>query len=177
MNTVFLQRELEDCDRQQWRRELAAPLVADQAAQIVKLFVFRAGGEWFGIEPPAVVLTEPMPPVHSVPQRGKALVGVVNLRGSVTLCFSIADALHCLAGPVSARPMMVALVCDGWRVTCRVDDVAGIRSFDRKTLAEPPATLACAATRHVIGIFQADKVSVAWLDRQKLFHTLQEAAR
>jgi chemotaxis-related protein WspD len=177
MNKVFLQKELDWCDRQRWRQQLAAPLVDEQTGQLVKLFVFRAGGEWLGIEPSAVVLTEPMPPVHSVPQRGQALVGVVNVRGSVTLCFSIADALHCLSGPVSVRPMMVVLVYEGWKVACRVDDVAGIRSFDRDTLAEPPATLACAATRHVLGMFQADKVSVAWLDRQKLFHTLQEAAR
>lgn len=175
MKETIFNREPDSCDRQRWQEELAAPQDEARGRSGIRLFVFRCGGEWFGIDPKTVVLTDPLPPVHTVPHRAKALAGVVNLRGAVTLCFSLEEALQCSPGPASARPMLLALAYDGWQITCRVDEASGIFSFDPDTVTAPPATLS--AGRHVTGLFSEGGRSIARLDPEQLFNTLKEAAR
>ena len=176
MNTAFFQREPGAADRERWRSEVAAtPPSSDHEGRLV-LFVFRVGGERFGIEPTHVELATPLPDIHSMPHRGVSLAGVVNVRGTVTLCFSLADVLGCASGPSADRPMLLVLAHGGWRVACRVDDAEGVSSFVQSDLQAPPSTLQAAT--HIKGIFESGNgPGVGWLAVDSLFEAFDAAAR
>lgn len=177
MNHTHYQRDIEPGDREQWRRELAAPAIAARHPNRMQLLVFRAGSEWFGLEPGQVAFVAQLPALHTLPQRGKILAGLVSVRGTITLCFSVAAALNCAPGPDNRRPMMIALTPPDWHCACRVEEVSGVRFFDRDHLLAPPANLACAASGHVRGLFADGARSIAWLDPAPLYKTFAEAAR
>jgi len=178
MKTAFFQREPSAADRERWRSEIAAPPPSANGASRLVLFVFRVGGERFGIEPAHVEHTAPLPGIHSMPHRGVSVAGVVNVRGTVTLCFSLADVLGCAACPVANRPMLLVLIHEGWRVACRVDDAEGVSSFSPSALQTTPTTLEAAGRSHVRGIFESGSGSgVGWLDVESLFNAFDAAAR
>jgi chemotaxis signal transduction protein len=177
MTTAFFQREPRTEDRERWRSEIAAPPSANEDSRLV-LFVFRVGGERFGIEPAHVEHTAPLPDIHSIPHRGISIAGVVNVRGTVTLCFSLANVLGCAAGPASNRPMLIVLTHGGWRVACRVDEAEGVSSFAPSALQAPPTTLEAAGRSRVKGIFESGSgPGVGWLDVDSLFSAFDAAAR
>jgi len=176
MTASFFHREPEPGEREQWRKELAAPAAEDRAHYAIRRFVFRTGSEWFGLDPALLLFTGPLPPVHTVPFRPAGLAGVVNVRGRVTLCFLLEKILQCAPGPATARPMMLALEHAGWQVACRIEEAEGIQLFDPAAIAPPPATLPF-NSRHVTGICTNGKRNVALLDTDRLFTALEEAAR
>jgi chemotaxis signal transduction protein len=178
MTAAFLDREPDAADRERWRQELAAPPAAACDDGRVVLFLFRVGGERFGIEPSFLDLALPAAACHSIPHRSPALAGVVNIRGTVTLSFSLTDILGSLAGPASSSPMLLVLAHNGWRVACRVDVAEGVCGFERSALRPPPATLPEGTRPHVKGIFPSEEnPDVAWLDARSLFAAFDAAAR
>ena len=178
MNPAFFEREPSAADRERWRSQVAAePPSASHEGQLA-LFVFRVGGERFGIEPAHVELAAPLPGIHSIPHRGVSVAGVVNVRGTVTLCFSLADVLGSSSGPDMDRPMLLVLAHRGWRVACRVDEAEGMASFVQSGLQPPPVTLQAAGRAHVRGIFESETgPGVGWLDVDSLFGAFDAAAR
>jgi len=178
MNAAFFQREPAVADRERWRSEIAAvPPAASDHDRLV-LFVFRVGGERFGIRPAHVEHAAPLPGIHSIPHRGVSVAGAVNVRGTVTLCFSLADVLGCAPGPAASRPMLILLSHGGWRVACRVDDTEGVTAFPQSSLRPPPATLHAGGRARVKGIFESENGSgVGWLDAASLFEAFDAAAR
>jgi chemotaxis signal transduction protein len=177
MSTAFLQRKPDAADRERWRAELAAIPPATRHGERLVLFVFRVGGECFGIEPAHVELAAPLPGIHTVPHRGAALAGVVNVRGTVTLCFSLEHILGSTPDTAAARPMLLALTQRGWRVACRVDEAAGVAEFKPSALRPAPATLQATGRSHVKGIFTSGGGrDVAWLDAGSLFEAFDAAA-
>lgn len=176
MNTAFFQREPETADRERWRSEIAATPPSSDHKGRLPLFVFRVGGERFGIEPAHVELAAPLPDIHSMPHRGISLAGVVNVRGTVTLCFSLADVLGCAPGPAAEQPMLLVLAHGSWRVACRVDHAEGMAEFAQPDLQATPSTLQAAT--HVKGIFESGNgPGVGWLDIGSLFEAFDAAAR
>ncbi len=178
MNIAFLQREPDAADRERWRAELAAKPCTTRSDDRLVLFLFRVGGERFGIEPAHVELVAPMPALHTIPHRGVALAGVVNVRGAVTLCFSLADILGTDAGPATARQMMLVLAHRGWRIACRVDGAGGVAAYEQSALLPLPATLQATSRTHLKGIFAArNGRDIGWLDAGSLFDAFDSAAR
>lgn len=178
MKTAFFQRKPGTEDRERWRSEIATPPPSANGDSRLVLFVFRVGGERFGIEPTHVEHTAPLPDIHSMPHRGESVAGVVNVRGTVTLCFSLADVLGCAAGVTAIRPMLLVLTHGGWRVACRVDEAEGVSSFAPSSLQPPPTTLESAGRSHVKGIFDfGSGPGVGWLDADSLFNAFDAAAR
>jgi chemotaxis signal transduction protein len=178
MNAAFFDREPALADRERWRSEIAAtPPTSDREGRLV-LFVFRVGGERFGIEPAHVELAAPLPVIHSMPHRGVSIAGVVNVRGGVTLCFSLADVLGCAPGASADRPMLLVLAHGGWRVAARVDEAEGVSAFAQSSLQPTPSTLQASGRTHVKGIFESgDGRGVGWLDVNSLFGAFDAAAR
>lgn len=178
MNVAFLQREPDAADRERWRDGLASPPPAARNQERLVLFVFRVGAERFGIEPANIDLAAPLPGLHSIPHRGAFLAGVVNVRGAVTLCFSLEDVLGSSPGPATDRPMMLVLSHGGWRVACRVDEAFGVSEFDRASLLPLPATSQAAGRSHLVGILPGgDGHDVGWLEAGSLFEAFDAAAR
>lgn len=178
MTTAFLQREPDAAERERWRVDLAKAAAGTRHVGRVVLFVFRVGAERFGIEPAYLELAAPMPKLHSVPHRGAALAGVVNVRGAVTLCFSLPVILGAAPGQPTTRPMLLVLAKGGWRAACQVDAAEGVADLEYASLRAVPATLHAAGRAKVKGIFPAKTgPDIAWLEADALFEAFDGAAR
>lgn len=154
-----------------------------QAPGSRSVLVFRVGPEWLAL--PSTLLDEVAEsrPRHTLPhRRSGALLGIVNVRGELLACVSIALALGIasnLAGPAGAQragpARLLVLKNDEGRLACPVDEVLGVRRFHPQDLQALPATVTSAATRYTQAILPWQQRSVALLDAQLLLYTLSRS--
>lgn len=148
--------------------------------------VFRVGAEWLALTASALRYVGESRPIHSLPhRRSSAVLGVVNVRGVLTLAASLADLLHIDAlaqtaaatGARAATPRLLVTEWDGETTAFPVDDVEGVAYFGVDELLPAPATLAHAAGRHVRGVFPWRGRSVGVLEPDALFGALTRSLR
>lgn len=148
--------------------------------------VFRVGAEWLALPASALRYVGESRPVHSLPhRRSAAVLGVVNVRGVLTLAASLAELLHIDASaqttaPTGARiatPRLLVTEWDGEMTAFPVDDVEGVAYFGADELLPAPATLAHAAGRNVRGVFPWRGRSVGVLEPDALFGALTRSLR
>ncbi|WP_322069657.1 chemotaxis protein CheW [Paraburkholderia bannensis] len=148
--------------------------------------VFRVGAEWLALPASALRYVGEARPVHSLPhRRSAAVLGVVNVRGVLTLAASLAELLHIDAsaqttastGARIAAPRLLVTEWDGEMTAFPVDDVEGVAYFGAEELLPAPATLAHAAGRNVRGVFVWRGRSVGVLEPDALFGALTRSLR
>ena len=118
--------------------------------------LFRLADEWLAL-PVEVTqeIVEPQPPRSLPHRRGELVLGVINLRGELVICFSLARLLGIAAASAAAPgkpapgrmifPRMIVIGSPGRRVAFPADEVHGIHRFYRSDQTAPPATLTRAA--------------------------------
>ena len=164
-----------------YRADVQADHQADTQARNQGSLVFRVGAEWLAL--PATVLrhVEEARDIHTLPhRRSAAVLGVVNVRGVLTLAVSLAALLHIEAAAPGARlraatPRLLVTEWDGAATAFPVDAVEGVASFGADALLPAPATLAQSGGRHVRGVTHWRGHSVGVLDAGVLFDALFDA--
>jgi chemotaxis signal transduction protein len=140
--------------------------------EIESVIIFRVGNEWFAL--PTQVLDEVvgLRPIHSLPhRRHPALLGIVNVRGDLVACLSIAQLL--IGSSQSAAPSRLIVVRDaGGRLAFPVDEVQHTHHYSLGDLARAPETVARSASRFTKGLFSWRDKSVGRLDDRSLFEAL-----
>ncbi|MFD1560804.1 chemotaxis protein CheW [Paraburkholderia silviterrae] len=163
--------------------------------------VFRVGAEWLALGAQALRYVGEARAIHSLPhRRSPAVLGVVNVRGVLTLAASLAELLRIdvtadataaaaarfatpgagaagAAGARAATPRLLVAEWGGETTAFPVDDVEGVAYFGKDDLLSAPATLAHAAGRHVRGVFAWRGRSVGVLDPDALFGALTRSLR
>ncbi|WP_322046304.1 chemotaxis protein CheW [Paraburkholderia sp. J67] len=151
--------------------------------------VFRVGAEWLALPASALRYVGEARPIHSLPhRRSAAVLGVVNVRGVLTLAASLAELLHiepvapaastaALTGARLATPRLLVTEWDGETTAFPVDDVEGVAYFGADELLPAPATLAHAAGRNVRGVLTWRGRSVGVLESDALFGALTRSLR
>jgi chemotaxis-related protein WspD len=154
--------------------------------------VFRVGAEWFALAASALRYVGEARAIHSLPhRRSPAVLGVVNVRGVLTLAASLAELLRIdpaalpagapdapgHAGARTATPRLLVTEWGGETTAFPVDDVEGVAYFSAAELLPAPATLAHAAGRHVRGVFAWRGRSVGVLEPDALFGALTRSLR
>ena len=168
----------------EWTARLARPHAVASEPNTASVMIFRLGAEWLAL--PASIfqeVAEPRP-VHSLPhRRGKILQGLVNIRGELVVCISLAgtlgidekitvtnaDARH------TAYRRLVVVGTDGGRLAFPVTEVHGIEGFAPSQLLPVPETLALSASRYTRGILAWQGRRVGCLDDASLFTTLNRS--
>lgn len=137
------------------------------------VMVFRLGAEWFAL--PTHVLDEiiPLRAIHSLPhRRHPALLGLVNVRGELVICLSLAHVLLGAGG--AAEPVrLVVMRHEGRRLAFPVDDVQHARHHDRDRLQPVPVTLARSASAFTRGLLAWQGHQVGRLDEALVFAALE----
>lgn len=154
-------------------RRYAQPKAETQAGA-KSAVVFRLAGEWLALGTDVFQEIAPVRPVHSLPHRHDALVtGLVNVRGELLICVSLATALGLAANdaklPPTARHAVVGRGPD--RFVFAAEEIAGLHRYNPKEIAPVPATLAHAQAVHTRGLLTWDKHPVGLLDDGLLLHT------
>lgn len=145
------------------------------------LVIFRIGAEWLALPTPAFQEVAERRFMHTLPHRRRSVVlGLVNIRGELLICASLARLLSLEQETSRDKPRAVhdrLLVTnwDGHRLAFPVDEVRGIHRFHRDEMKEPPATISKSALTYTQGIFTWQECSVGFLNADSLFSALNRS--
>lgn len=140
------------------------------------ILVFRIGDEWLGL--PARVVDEVIAPrpVHPLPhRRNQAVRGLVNVRGTLTVCFAVGDLLgiapasHDYPGTIAR---MLVIGGTGRATAVPVDAVYGIERFPEDGLQPVPGTVGRAGATYTRAVAPWGAASVGLLDAQLLLYAI-----
>jgi len=160
--------------------------------------VFRIGGEWLGLPTTCCAQVAQLRPVHSLPhRRNRAVSGVVNVRGRLLVCVSLArlfgieeTAVKTVSGhqAVDARELGRLLVIERARspdhhgngehegpIAFPVDAVDGVHRFTRAQLQPVPATLVQRLSSHAHAVAAFKDATVGLLDADRLIDSLNRS--
>lgn len=135
----------------EWSQALRADKPREHVESI-SVLVFRIGTEWLGLPTTALNQVSDLRKIHSLPHRSDAvLLGVVNIRGRIQVCCSLAALLGIAQGGVGdpdgpagilayRRMIVTADGRDRWVLP--VDEIDGVRRFRQRHVRELPVTVA-----------------------------------
>jgi chemotaxis-related protein WspD len=155
-------------------RKLSGP--ARQSA-----LLFRINSEWLALPAPAFQEVAERRPVHSLPHRRQGIVlGLVNVRGELLICVSLAHLLGLASSPLRQTPHSPyhRLLVAKWDAHCFVfpaDEVRGLLRFHTGELREPPATLTKSRLSYTQGVLYWQDRAVGLLDANLLFSSLDRS--
>jgi len=154
-------------------------------AEMQSVIIFRVRTEWYAIRTAVCLEIAEVRPVHSLPhRRDAAVLGVVNVRGGLLVCISLAVILGAIARPEgtptqalrrAAVPRLLVARRAAGAVVFPVDEVQGMERFLTRDLKDVPATLAHARASYTRALVALDDRSVGLLDEQLLFSTVERA--
>lgn len=141
-------------------------------AEMESVIIFRVGSEWFAL--PAQVLDEvvELRPIHSLPhRRHPALLGIVNVRGELVICLSIAQLLIGSSDNTAASRLVVIRDAGG-RLAFPVDEVQHTHHHSLRDLERAPETVARSASRFTRGLLSWRGRRVGRLDERLVLDAL-----
>lgn len=173
----LLERPLPPEYREEWAERLAQPALRRRVEGEESAVIFRLGDEWLGLRTTLFLEVVGRRPVHTLPHReGGILEGVVNIRGELLVCISLAR-LFGIGGAspgVGGARRLLVVSNGGGRLVFPADEVyAGCRYVPGEVGAIP-ATLALAAAPFTMGMIVWNGRSVGLLDERALFKTIEE---
>jgi len=134
---------------EEWTRLLRLGKQAEQLESL-SLLVFRIGSEWLALSTTALRQVSEMRAIHSLPHRSDSvLLGLVNVRGQLQFCFSLATLLgidksagdsRTLSALAYRRMIVAESPTDRW--VFPVDEIDGVRRFRARHVRGTPVTVA-----------------------------------
>lgn len=156
-----------------WKRDFAAAAPEEQRRTRSAMLV-RVGSEWFALPMLALDHVFERRAIHSLPhRRNAALLGLVNVRGQLLICVSLARLLGVTEEAGGQR--MVVMRGGGGRVVFPVDEVQHNCRFHDGELLATPATTRRALANFTTGLLKADKGLAALLDGDKLAEAVEQS--
>jgi chemotaxis-related protein WspD len=148
------------------------------AKETLSIMIFRLGNESFAL-PVSVLqeITRPCP-VHTLPHRSNDLfLGLVNIRGEVLLCVSLANLLsvEMPIDPTYSRinlKRMIVVERQESRWVFPVDEVHRVYRCHPNEVQDTPVVVTKAHNAYTQGIIDWQHEKVNYLDADRLFDTL-----
>jgi len=162
---------------------------SDEAALTHTALVFRIADEWLALPTATLRHIEDLRPIHSLPhRRNRVVLGVVNVRGALTVAVSLRELLRldAVAGSGGAQQQparngayarMLVAAHRGEPVALPVDEVHGVLRYAPAQLKPVPDTLTRASASHAQGIFAWRDTTVGLLDTERVFASLNQSLR
>ena len=165
-----------------WTTRIAQPR-ASKLAGDKSVVIFRIGAEWLAL--PTTVFQEvtDLRPVHSLPHRqGRVVKGLVNIRGQLLVCVSLAELLGLEPAAESKKPQAHAAVPrllvtahKSGGVVFPTQEVHVGHRYHPEELKPLPATVSLAASRHAIGLLAWRGHKVGVLEDELFIYTLNRS--
>ncbi|QYJ23945.1 purine-binding chemotaxis protein CheW [Achromobacter sp. LC458] len=151
--------------------------------QMSSLLVFRLGREWLGLPTRALDEVAGTRGILALPhRRDPAVLGVTNVRGTLTVCVSLARLLGLDMTPApldvrerSGAARMLIFGGAGRAVVLPVDEVEGIHAVDLDRLEPLPSTVQGAGLKYSRGVQRCGSRSVGVLDETQLMQALERS--
>jgi chemotaxis-related protein WspD len=176
-------QSLLDCDiPSEYREEVTLRVAAKPevlALGTESVVLFRIHNEWMALSTALFRGVADVGPVHSLPGRSGALLGLTNVDGELLVCVSLAALLGGTAVPLpstqeSWNRLIIIKGRDG-TVVFPTHEVHGVHRYHAAALLEIPATLAHAATRFTRGMIAWKGHLVARLEDDLLLRAVTRA--
>jgi chemotaxis-related protein WspD len=146
--------------------------------------VFRIADEWLALSTTALRQVDDIRPIHSLPhRRNRVVLGLVNIRGELTVAASLGELLHldrAASGKHASRDgraRMLVAAHRGESAAFPVDEVEGVLRFADAALMPVPTTLAYASASHARGVLAWRDTTVGLLDTDRVFDALARSLR
>ncbi|MGY6269380.1 chemotaxis protein CheW [Achromobacter denitrificans] len=145
------------------------------------LLVFRVQREWLGLPTRALDEVAGMRRILGLPhRRDPAMLGVANVRGTLTVCVSLSRLLGLAPEAAQARERpgaarMLILGGAGRAAVLPVDEVEGIHGVDLGRLVALPATVDGAKLKYSLGMARCGGLTVGVLDEALLLQALERS--
>ena len=153
----------------------------EERGRLSSLLVFRVRREWLGLPTRTLDEVAGLRRILGLPhRRDPAMLGVANVRGTLTVCVSLARLLGLDAEaadgrerPAAAR--MLILGGAGRAVVLPVDEVEGTHAVDLDRLEALPATVEGASRKYSRGVARCGGRAVGVLDETLLMQALERS--
>ncbi|MGZ8357559.1 MAG: chemotaxis protein CheW [Telluria sp.] len=164
---------------EQLRQPVAKPDVTDSSA-----LAFRIGREWLALPTAMILRVAPQAAPHRLPHRsGAALLGIVNVGGSLAPAVSLASMLgiderdgSALAGRHTFARLLV-VQWEGHSFALPVADLHGIVRYASGALTPPAATINRGMAHFMNGVVSRDGMHIGVLDAQLIGHQMTRLLR
>jgi len=152
---------------QEWSAHFAQPQkqtrLADRAA-----LVFRIGAEWLALPAASALLAAEPRAARRLPhRREQALLGLVNLRGALYPCVSLARLMGIdeQSGPdARSWPRLLAVRFAEFDAALPVDELLGVQRYGDADLEPAPAAVAAAVPAYIQAVLPMGERRVGMLD-------------
>jgi chemotaxis-related protein WspD len=177
----LLDGELSADYRRQWAIDFAQTKGLAQK-KTEAMVVFRVGDEWLGFDTSVCSEFAEISPIHSLPHRHDNIVlGLVNIRGELLICVSLAAALgidSVFKAQIGTRricPRFIVLRASENVFVAPVDEVFGVVRFHASDLRETPSTVAQSAATYTRAVLSWQNSLVGHIDHELLIFTLNRS--
>jgi chemotaxis-related protein WspD len=126
---------------EEWTRHFTAPAAAE-TTDTQSAFIFRIGADWLALASGAVEEVAEPRAIHSIPHRRGLVLGLVNIRGELLVCVSLAQLLGIEQAATGTDRWLLVLGGGTRRVVCPVDEIHGSYRHAEQDLIPQLATLA-----------------------------------
>ncbi len=175
---TLLDRDKRGTTDDDWKRDFAAEAAAEQR-KTRSAILARLGTEWFAL--PILLLDQVTEHrrIHSLPhRRSPAVLGMVNVRGQLLICLSLAQVLGIAddATPEGDdRRRMIVMRCAGGRVVVPVDEVQHNCRFHEGELLPQPATVRRSQAAYTLGLLKVGHRMAALMDGDRLAEAMEQS--
>lgn len=152
---------------------------AGEATDTQSIVVFRIADEWLALPAASILQIDELRPIHPLPHRRNGVtLGLVNVRGSLTVAASLAGMLNIDRSATvkhasrNTRARMLIVEHHGDTSAFPVDEVEGVLRFAAPSLLPVPATLSHAAAVHTRGVLTWRGTTIGLLDTDHVFASL-----
>ena len=160
---------------EQWT-EVLAGAVEPQSSLSQSIIYFRLGNEWFSLSTKNFVEVSQVKLIHNIPhQTSNLILGVVNIGGTVRLCFSLSYLLGIDDKDDKSKDdghgiyrRYIVVKVDGTDFVFPVDEVGGVYRYDPKDLLQIPATIEPEKADLLLGVLEVKGNKVACIDADRL---------
>jgi chemotaxis-related protein WspD len=152
-------------------------------AATVSVLVFRLHGEWLAFRTEAFREAVGLRVLHSVPHRSnKVMLGLVNIRGEILLCFSLATLLgiedegDSRQAAIRRRvyPRMAVIEKEGARWVFPITEILGTMRLREDAFEPVPVNIAVSNNPFTSKIFRVQDKPVGLLDDDLIFYKLRK---
>ncbi|NEX60554.1 chemotaxis protein CheW [Noviherbaspirillum galbum] len=170
----IMQRPLPAGYQAEWTAHFAQP---EEARQVLDqaVLAFRLADEWYALPAKQIVMVADPARPHGIPHRRRPeLLGIVNLRGKLYPCVSlaailgIADQDSAATGGERVFPRMLVLQQGAAAYAIPVQEAHGIVRYHAGMLESLPSTASATARDYLLGMLEDGPRRIACLDAGRL---------
>jgi chemotaxis-related protein WspD len=183
----LLERQAEESYTEEWTDLLAKQKIEEEVTTETSIVIFRLVNEWLAISTAIFSEVAQVRTLHRIPHRKESiLLGMVNLRGQLTLCVNMQNLLEIESPATSesykkpqlgdtAYKRMLAIQQEQENWIFPVDEVYGIFHCEVSRLENVPVTIAKSTANYLKGVISWNNRSVGYLDEGLLFYSLRRS--